>query len=83
MTNKTLPLERAITYHDYVAAIGQGEAVSRQDMAKRMQVTYSTALYHLERAVSARELYKAYGFIDRQPGWLYCKPQDAPKQESV
>jgi hypothetical protein len=65
---------RGITFHLYAAKVGKGEVWSRYDFAETFNVSYSTALYHVERAVSAGILNKAYGFINHQPGWLYALP---------
>lgn len=72
-------ITRAAKFLDYVDRVGRGEIVSRGDMQERMGVAYSTALYHLERAVSEGYLHKQHGFIDRQPGWLYALPETMPK----
>ena len=73
---------RAIRFLDYVDAIGEGELVSRSDMAAHFEVAYGTALYHLERAVSEGYLNKVYGFATKaQPGWLYARKDTMPRLE--
>jgi len=73
---------RAARYLDYARAVGQGEIVSRQMMAERMGVSYSTARYNLEIAVSENVLNKQYGFAsESQPGWIYALPETMPKLE--
>lgn len=74
-------MARAITYERYVRAIGQGEIVSRAEMAARMKVAYTTALYHLEKAVQSGLLNRQYGYIGRQPGWIYAHPDTMPRLE--
>lgn len=66
-------------YMFYTGAIGEGEVVSRSDMAKRMGVHYSTAMYHLERAVKAGELNKAVVWVGNQTGWGYALPATMPR----
>lgn len=66
---------RAVKYQEYAAAIGQGEVVSRWDMARRFGVVYSTARYNLERAVREGVLQKFVGYAsDNQVGWVYALP---------
>jgi response regulator of citrate/malate metabolism len=74
---------RGITYERYVDAIGQGEIVSRSMMAERMGVSYTTAQYHLDRAVQEGELNRAYGYIGRQPGWVYAHASDMPRLKGI
>ena len=71
---------RAVRYFDYVNAIGQGELVTRSDMALRMGASYSAVMYNLERAVLEGALNKAYGYAtENQPGWLYALPETMPR----
>lgn len=73
---------RAARFLDYVDAIGKGAIVSRSEMAEMMSVSYSTARYNLERAVSEGYLNKQYGFVtDNQPGWLYAWVEAMPRME--
>lgn len=66
---------RAARFLEYAAAVGEGEIVSRRQMAERMGASYGAALYNLERAVSEGALNKQYGFASsQQPGWLYALP---------
>lgn len=75
---------RSITFHKYVSAIGKGEIVGRQDMADQFGVSYSTATYHLEKAVAEGLLNKQYGYLGgNQPGWLYALPATMPRLEGV
>lgn len=70
---------RAARYIEYADAVGEGEIVSRSQMARRMNSSYGAALYNLERAVSEGLLKKAYGFASqRQPGWVYALPGTWP-----
>lgn len=70
---------RGVTYEEYARAVGEGECYSRTMMAVKMGVSYTTAQYHLERAVAEGLLNKAYGYIGRQPGWVYALPEDMPR----
>lgn len=75
---------RAARYLDYVDQIGQGEIVTRKQMAIRMNCSYSSAQYNLERAVLEKELNKQYGFAsENQPGWLYALPSTMPRMEGM
>jgi len=75
---------RGIKFEEYVGQVGQGEIVTRKEMAARMCVCYSTAMYHLDRAVAAGLLNRQYGFAsDSQPGWLYALPSTMPRLEGV
>lgn len=75
---------RAARFLDYCDAIGAGEVVNRAQMAERMGVTYSTARYNLERAVSEGALNKQYGFAtDHQPGYIYALPETMPRLEGM
>lgn len=65
---------RGITYTEYPKLFGAGELLSREQVAGRVGRHYSTAMYHLERAVSAGLLDKVYCYIGEQPGWGYCLP---------
>lgn len=62
---------------EYVVAVGQGEIVTRTDMAQRMGVHYSTAMYHLDRAVSEGALHRAICVSNRgnQSCWGYALPE--------
>jgi len=71
----------ALTYNAWVDAIGQGEIVSRAQMAERMEASYSTANFHLERAVAAGLLNKQWGYIGKQSGWVYGSPETLPRLE--
>lgn len=70
------------TYMLYTDAIGEGEIVSRSIMARRMKVNTTTAKYHLERAVEAGEINRAWGSIGNQRGWVYALPSTMPKLTS-
>lgn len=74
---------RGITYELYAEALEQGEQASREDIAFLMGVSYSTATYHLERAVRAGLLNKQYGYISKQPGWLYALPSTMPRLDGI
>lgn len=69
----------AAVYMEYADKVGQGEIVSRADMAERMGVGYSTAKYHLDRAVNAGLLNRAVVWIGRQTGWGYAQPETMPR----
>jgi len=79
MERETQVKMRGIKYIEYANALGQGEILSRDDFAELMGASYSTATYHLERAVMAGLLNKQYGFISHQPGWLYALPSTMPR----
>lgn len=66
---------RAVRFLDYVDRIGAGQLVSRWGMARKMNCSYSTAVYNLERAVSEGVLRKVIGIVEGQTGWLYCLPE--------
>ena len=66
---------QAIRYMDYADRVGVGAFVSRASMAALFDVAYSTATYHLEKAVSEGLLKKVVGYIGNQTGWLYCLPE--------
>lgn len=70
---------RGITFEQYIDAIGAGEVVSRRQMAERMHVSYTTAQYHLDRAVAEGHLVRQHGYIGRQPGWVYARPETLPE----
>lgn len=75
---------RGVTHERYVNAIGEGAIVSRRDVANLMGVSYTTALYHLERAVKRGLLNKRFGYAsDNQPGWVYALPATMPRLEGV
>ena len=65
---------RGITHEEYPKYFQKGELLSRREVADRVGRHYSTAMYHLERAVSAGLLDKVYCYIDVQPGGAYCLP---------
>jgi len=69
---------RGITYEQYPSLFAKGEILSRRQVAERAGRRYSTALYHLERAVSAGLLIRVYGYIGTQPGWVYALPETLP-----
>lgn len=69
----------AAVYMLYVDAIGVGEVLSRAEMATRMGVHYSTAKYHLERAVKEGVLHKQVVWVGNQTGWGYGLPETLPK----
>jgi hypothetical protein len=75
MYNLEITGERGITYRDYPQMFRVGELLSRKQVAERVGRSYGTALYHLERAVSAGLLLKIYSYIGNQPGWGYCLPE--------
>lgn len=70
-------------YIDYVDQLGAGDQMSRQWFADLFGVGVSTARYHLERAVRAGELNKAYGFLGKQSGWLYALPSTMSRLEGM
>lgn len=76
MSSKTI---RGLKYIEYAQAIEQGAIVTRQECAEHFGVSYSTARFHLDRAVEAGLLHKQYGFISEQPGWLYALPETMPR----
>ena len=71
--------ERGITYTQYPFLFKSGEVLSRRQVAERVGRSYSAAMYHLERAVSAGLLNKRYGFCGTQPGWCYALPETMPR----
>lgn len=72
--------ERGITYIEYPRLFAAGEILSRREIAERVGRSYSCAVYHLERAVSAGLLNKQYGFTTKyQPGWVYALPETMPR----
>lgn len=76
--------ERAITYLEYPHYFQDGVILSRRQVADRVGRSYSTAVYHLERAVSAGLLNKAWGFATtQQPGWVYALPETMPRLEGL
>lgn len=75
--------ERGITYQAYPLLFKRGDVLSRADVADRVGRSYTTAMYHLERAVSAGMLHKVYGMIGVQPGWLYALPETMPRLEGL
>lgn len=76
--------KQGIKFEEYARAIGQGDIATRNDMAQMMGVCYSTAAYHLDRAVSAGLLNRQWGYVnDFQPGWLYARPATMPRLEGV
>ena len=80
MIELTYDFERGITYEQYAGVIGEGEVLSRKEVAERVGKHYSTVTYHLERAVSAGLINKAYGYTaSGQPGWVYAKKRTMPK----
>lgn len=62
---------RGITFKKYAALLEVGEYLTRLDFAAHFGVSLSCATYHIERAVSAGMVEKAYGYISNQPGYLY------------
>lgn len=70
---------RGIRYEEYASLVGQGAILARKDFADAMGVSYTTAVYHVERAVNAGLLNKQYGYISKQPGWLYARPETLPR----
>lgn len=83
MTNKLRRPVRGIEFEQYPLAIGAGQILSRNDFVEVMQKSYSTVVYHLERAVKAGLLNKQYGYIVEQPGWLYALPETMPRLEGM
>lgn len=76
--------KRGVRMFDYVRATGKGTLQSRRDYAEFFGVSYSTALYHLERAVNEGYLNKQIGWVtDRQSGWLYGLPETLPRLEGL
>lgn len=69
----------AAVYMLYVEQFGAGEVLSRVDVAERMGVHYTTARYHLERAVKNDVLHKQVVWIGNQTGWGYALPETMPK----
>jgi Fic family protein len=74
---------RGITYLTYSQYFQPGDILSRRDVAERVGVSYSNAVYHLERCVSDGILHKQRGFIGRQPGWVYALPETLPRLEGL
>lgn len=70
---------RGITFEKYAAVVRSGEILTRAEIAERMCVSYSTATYHLDRAVRVGLLNRQYGYISNQPGWLYAQPDTMPR----
>lgn len=66
---------RAARFQDYVAAVGEGEIVTRSMMAERMGASYSTALYNLDRAVTEGALARfVVTGAAQQTAWGYAHP---------
>ena len=75
--------KRGIKFEEYVRVVGEGDILSRADFQELMAASYSTVVYHVERAVKAGLLNKQYGFISLQPGWLYALPATMPRLEGI
>jgi transposase len=62
----------AAMYIEYAKLFQTGETLSRRQVADRMGVPYTTALYNLERAVDEGLLQKAVVWTKRNStGWGY------------
>lgn len=73
-------LRWSIKYREYVALLGQGDIWTREDFAKKMGVSYTTAVYHLNAAVQAGQLNAAIGYVSQSKvGWLYALPSTMPR----
>jgi len=67
---------RAIMFEEYAAAIKEEQIVSRSEMAEKFEVSYTTAAYHLDRAVMEGALVRQHGYAsENQPGWVYMLPE--------
>lgn len=75
--------ERGITFLTYPDLFKQGEMLSRSEIAARVGRSYSTVMYHLEKAVAYGLLNKQYGFIGKMPGWIYALPETMPRLEGM
>lgn len=64
---------------DYIRAIPPGQYVTRRQMQALFNVQYTTARFHLERAVRRGLLVKLPGYIGKQSGWLYSHPDTQPR----
>lgn len=64
---------RGLKHIEYASAIGVGEWLARSDLAQKFGVHYTTAEYHLERAVNQGLLKRCLGWIDNKPGYLYAR----------
>lgn len=74
---------RSFKYLEYASVIGVGVFQSRADFAEFFNVSYSTAKFHLEKAVALGQLVKVWGVINEQSGWLYCLPETQPRLEGL
>lgn len=75
---------RGITYRTYPNFFGVGDLLTRKDVADIVGKSYTTVMYHLERAVSDGLLHKVNGLTYRnQPGWLYALPETMPRIEDM
>lgn len=70
-------------YEDYADAFRVGQLLTRVDLANHFGVGRSTAGYHLDRAVSAGFLNRAYGWTGLRSGWLYGLPETMPRLEGT
>lgn len=68
---------------EYVNAFKPGKVGTRADLAEHFGVGRSTARYHLDRAVEAGKLNRAYGWTGKQSGWLYALPETMPRIKGV
>jgi len=77
--------EMGITYILYPTLFVEGDVLTRKDVMDRAGRSYSTVVYHLERAVSAGLLHKQYGFSgeDNRPAWLYGLPETMPRLRGI
>ena len=66
---------RGLKFYEYVQAFGVGEWLTRADLARAFEVHYTTAEYHLDRAVGERLLKRCLGWIGDKPGYLYALPE--------
>jgi hypothetical protein len=80
---KVSPVVRGLKFHHYAQKIPQGELWSRADFARVFGVHYTTAQYHVERAVEQGLLNRCLGWIEDKPGYLYAKPETMPNLPGV
>lgn len=64
---------------EYVDSFEHGDIKTRREVAQEFGVGWSTARYHLDRAVEAGFLNRQFGWTGKQTGWLYGLPCTIPK----
>lgn len=77
-------MEYQYTFWDYVRQFREGEVLTRYQVADLMGVHYSTARYHLDRAVKAGYLNRNYfSSGTNQTVVGYALPSTMPRFENI